>query len=77
MDKNVDLLEKEIELKNKEIEDLKNRISFLENQILNKNRKIFGKSSEKIDSNQLNFFDEAESNLNAKNKEPSVEEITY
>ena len=77
MEKNVDLLEKEIELKNKEIEDLKNRISFLENQILNKNRKIFGKSSEQIDSNQLNFFDEAESNLNAKTKEPTVEEITY
>ena len=77
MDKNVDLLEKEIELKNKEIEDLKNRISFLENQILNKNRKMFGKSSEKIDSNQLNFFDEPESNLNAKTKEPTVEEITY
>ena len=72
MDKNVDLLEKEIELKNKEIEDLKNRISFLENQILNKNRKIFGKSSEKIDSNQLNFFDEAESNLNAKTKVQSL-----
>lgn len=73
----INLLKKELELKNKEIESLKNRLDFLENQIINKNRKIFGKSSEKVDQNQLSFFNEAEQNSNSKINEPTVEEITY
>lgn len=73
----INLLKKELELKNKEIESLKNRLDFLENQIINKNRKIFGKSSDKVDQNQLSFFNEAEQNSNSKINEPTVEEITY
>lgn len=76
-DKDINSLKQELELKNKEIEDLKNRLAFLENQIVNKNRKLFGKSSEQIDQNQLNFFNEAEKNSNSKISEPTVEEITY
>ena len=73
----VNSLKKELELKYKEIESLKNRLAFLENQSINKNRKIFGKSSEKIDQDQLSFFNEAEQNSNSKINEPMVEEITY
>lgn len=76
-DKYINSLKQELELKNKEIEDLKNRLAFLENQIINKNRKLFGRSSEQIDQNQLNFFNEAEQNSNSKISEPTVEEITY
>ncbi|MGU8166501.1 IS66 family transposase [Clostridium perfringens] len=45
--------------------------------MLNKNKKIFGASSEKVDSNQLSLFDEAEKNSDVKVAEPKLEEITY
>jgi len=70
-------MEKEIELKDKEIRDLKNELSFLKNQVLNKNKKIFGKSSEQMDSNQISLFDEAEKFCDSKVAEPTIEEITY
>jgi len=70
-------MEKQIELKDKEIRDLKNELSFLKNQILNKNKKIFGKSSEQMDSNQVSLFDEAEKYCDTKVAEPTIEEITY
>ncbi|WP_430393358.1 transposase domain-containing protein [Clostridium botulinum] len=41
------------------MKDDKKETTHLENQILNKNRKIFGKSSEQVDLNQLFLFDEA------------------
>ena len=53
-------MEKEIESKDKEIDDLKNELIFLKGQILNKNRKIFGQSSEQVDSRQLSLFNDAE-----------------
>jgi transposase len=53
-------MEKELESKDNEINELKNKLAYLENQILNKNKMIFGKSSEQVDSNQLSLFDEAE-----------------
>jgi transposase len=70
-------MEKEIESKNKEINDLKNQLAFLQNQVLNKNKKIFGKSSEQLDSNQMSFFDEAEKYSDAKAEEPTIEQIIY
>ncbi|MBW9159327.1 MULTISPECIES: IS66 family transposase [Clostridium] len=70
-------MEKEIELKDKEIRELKNELSFLKNQVLNKNKKIFGKSSEQMDSNQISLFDEAEKFCDSKVAEPTIEEITY
>lgn len=70
-------MEKELESKNNEINELKNKLAYLENQILNKNRMIFGKSSEQVDSNQLSLFDEAEINSDSKATEPTTEEITY
>ncbi|OPJ59524.1 hypothetical protein [Clostridium chromiireducens] len=39
-------MEKEIETKDKEIYDLKKELAFLKGQIINKNRRIFGQSSE-------------------------------
>lgn len=70
-------MEKELESKDKEINDLKNQVEFLKNQVLNKNRKIFGKSSEQIDVNQMSLFDEAEKNSDVKAIEPTIEEIIY
>lgn len=77
MEKELESKDKELESKENEINELKNKLSYLENQILNKNRKIFGKSSEQVDSNQLCLFDEAEKNSNSKAEEPTIEEITY
>ena len=50
---------------------------FLKGQILNKNRKIFGQSSEQVDSRQLSLFNDAEKTSDIKINEPSIEEITY
>ncbi|MDT8719756.1 IS66 family transposase, partial [Clostridium sp. 19966] len=77
MEKEIQSKDEEIEEKNKEINELKNQLAFLKNQVLNKNKKIFGKSSEQVDSNQLSFFDEAEKYSDAKAEEPTMEEITY
>lgn len=70
-------MEKQLESKNQEIKQLKNEVSFLKEQVLNKNRKIFGKSSEQVDVNQISFFNEAEQNSDSKAAEPKIEEITY
>lgn len=45
--------------------------------MLNKNRKIFGQSTEQIDINQMSIFDEPEKNSDPKVAEPVLEEITY
>ena len=70
-------MEKELESKDKEIADLKNELAYLKNQILNKNRKIFGSSSEQSSTMQISFFDEAEKDSDLKVAEPTIEEITY
>ena len=70
-------MEKDIESKDKEIDDLKKELSFLKGQILNKNRRIFGQSSEQVDSKQLSLFNDAEKNSDLKIDEPTIEEITY
>lgn len=77
MEKVIDDKNSEIRSKNKEIEDLKNQLAFLKGQIINKNRKIFGKSSEQVDDNQLSFFNEAEKESDLKISEPEIETITY
>lgn len=70
-------MEKELKSKDKEINDLKNELEYLKSQLLNKNRKIFGQSTEQIDINQMSIFDEAEKNSDPKASEPALEEITY
>ncbi|WP_242859347.1 IS66 family transposase zinc-finger binding domain-containing protein, partial [Caloramator mitchellensis] len=70
-------LEKEIADKDLEINNLKNELEFLKNQILNKNKKIFGKSSEQLNVDQISLFNEAEKYSNDKADEPTIEEITY
>ncbi|MCT4612425.1 MAG: IS66 family transposase [Clostridia bacterium] len=67
----------EIKSKDKEIANLKNELAYLKNQVLNKNRKIFGSSSEQSSSMQISIFDEAEKFSNLKIEEPTIEEITY
>ena len=52
--------DEEIDNNKKEIQQLKNEIEFLKGVISNRNKKIFGSSSEKIDINQLSLFNEAE-----------------
>lgn len=77
MEKELELRDSEIQSKNKEINDLKNELAYLKGQILNKNRKIFGQSSEQVDSNQISIFDEAEKFSDSKAAEPTIEEIVY
>ncbi len=77
MEKQLEEKASEIKSKDKEINDLKNQLAYLQGQILNKNRKIFGQSSEQVDSNQISIFDEAEKNSNSKIEEPTIEEVVY
>jgi hypothetical protein len=46
--------------KDQQIQNLKNEIEFLKGQLSNRNKKIFGTSSEQVDANQLSLFNEAE-----------------
>lgn len=69
--------EEEINNHKKEIDQLKKEIEFLKGIISNKNRKIFGASSEQIDVNQLSLFNESEKYSDSKIEEPTLEEITY
>lgn len=67
----------EIEEKTTEINKLKNELEYLRNQLLNKNRKIFGSTTEQVNSDQISFFNEVEKNSDSKLVEPQIEEITY
>ena len=69
--------DKQLDSKEKEIQQLKNEIEFLKGVISNRNKKIFGKSSEQVDSIQLSLFNEAEKHSDSKVEEPTLEEITY
>lgn len=77
MEKEIKQRDYEINSKDKEINNLKNEIAYLKDQILNKNKKIFGKSSEQVDSNQISLFNEAEKYSDLNIAEPTIEEITY
>lgn len=77
MEKVIKDKDSEIKTKNAEIEDLKNQLAFLKGQILNKNRKIFGQSSEQASGDQLSFFNEAEKDSDSKISEPDIETVTY
>ena len=67
----------ELSKKDKEIQELKNEISLLKGLISKNNRKVFGASSEQVDSEQLSFFNEAEKHSDSKIEEIETEEITY
>jgi transposase len=69
--------DEELESKEIEIQQLKNELDILKGQILNKNRKLFGQSSEQVAYSQLSVFDEAEKFSDEKAVEPTIEEITY
>lgn len=77
MEKDISEKNKELASKDKEITNLKNELDFLKNQLLNKNKMIFGKSSEQLDSDQLSIFNEAEKYNDSSLPEPTIEEITY
>jgi len=77
MEKNLEEKDRELASKDQEINNLKNELAFFKNQILNKNKKIFGKSSEQLNSGQISLFDEAEKYSDSKIAEPTIEEITY
>lgn len=77
MENEINEKNKELSSKDEEIRKLKNELEFLKGVISNKNRKIFGSSSEKVDENQLSLFNEAEKHSDSKVEEPTLEEITY
>ncbi|NMA58110.1 MAG: hypothetical protein GX954_05225, partial [Clostridium cochlearium] len=60
MENEINKKDKELSSKDEEIKKLKNELEFLKGVISNRNRKIFGASSEQVDVNQLSFFNEAE-----------------
>lgn len=77
MEEEINNKKEELSAKDKEIQQLKNEIAFLKGVISNRNRKIFGASSEQVDANQLSLFNEAEKHSDSKVEEPTLEEITY
>ena len=77
MEAEINKKDEELSSKEKEINDLKDELAYLKGIIANRNKKIFGTSSEKVDTNQLSFFNEAEKHSDSKVNEPSLEEVTY
>ncbi|WDC84264.1 transposase [Caloramator sp. mosi_1] len=77
MEEEINAKSKELSQKDEEIKNLKNEIEFLKSIISNKNKKIFGTSSEQVDANQLSLFNEVEKHSDSKAEEPTLEEITY
>lgn len=77
MEEEINNKDEQLSSKDEEIQQLKNEIEFLKGVISNRNKKIFGKSSEQIDFNQLSLFNEAEKHSDSKVEEPTLEEITY
>ena len=77
LEKELNSKDKELESKEKEIDQLKQELALLKGQLANKNKKIFGASSEQVDSNQLSLFNEAEKECDLKAPEPEIEEIAY
>ncbi|MCG4581285.1 IS66 family transposase zinc-finger binding domain-containing protein, partial [Clostridium cochlearium] len=77
MENEINKKDKELSSKDEEIKKLKNELEFLKGVISNRNRKIFGASSEQVDANQLSLFNEAEKFSDTKVEEPTLEEITY
>jgi transposase len=79
-DKTKKLIEKlnsELDSKDAKIKALEQELAFLKGVIKNSNKKIYGSSSEKIDSDQLSIFNEAEAKGDLEVEEPAIEEITY
>ena len=66
----VEKMEAEINKKDEEINNLKNELAYLKGVLANRNKKIFGVSSEKVDTNQLSFSNEAEKYSDSKANEP-------
>lgn len=77
MENEINEKDKELSSKDEEIRKLKNELDFLKGIISNRNRKIFGVSSEQVDVNQLSLFNEPERFSDSKVEEPALEEITY
>lgn len=66
-----------LDSKDAKIKALEQELDVLKGIIKNNNKKIYGNSSEKIDSDQLSIFNEAEANADLKAEEPAIEEIAY
>ena len=67
-------MEKKLSEKENEINNLKNELAYLKAQLANRNKKIFSSTSEKINPNQISFFNEAEKESNSNIEEPVIEE---
>ena len=77
MEAEINKKDKQLNSKDREIQNLKNELDYLKAVLANRNKKIFGASSEKVDPNQLSLFNEAEKHSDSKVEEPTLEEITY
>lgn len=73
----VEIIKKQLSQKDDQIISLKNEAGYLKLILDNRNKTIFGSSSERVNLNQLSFFNEAEKDSNSNTPEPTVEEITY
>lgn len=76
-EKIINSLEKEIEILKQEKDLLEKKLKWFEDQQRLHLQKLYGRSTEKLDSGQLSLFNEAESEAKPEIPEPTVEEITY
>ena len=53
MEAEINKKDKQLNSKDREIQNLKNELDYLKSVLANRNKKIFGTSSEKVDPNQL------------------------
>lgn len=77
MKETIDKQQEEIELLRQEKAQLELKIKWFEDQHRLHLQKLYGRSSEQVSPGQLSLFNEAESEVNSKAPEPTVEEITY
>lgn len=75
--KNSKTIDIELDLLKQENAELKAKIQWYEEQFRLSQKQRFGSSSEKVDINQISFFDELENTVDPKEEEPANETITY
>lgn len=77
MDESIESLQNKCALLQQEKEELAAKLKWYEEQFRLSQEKRFGTSSEKMDSDQLSIFNEAEKESRPNGKEPDLEVITY
>jgi transposase len=70
-------LRREIDVLKERVQELDAMVKWFEEQNRLHKQKQFGRSSEQVHVDQMNWFDEAETESDLSKEEPSYEEITY